>query len=231
MTVMDMPAAALSELPYPGRHFAAFLFDMDGTLITSIDSANRAWTSWAQLRGFDPAHVISIMHGVRTVETMKRLGVADPLAEAAWITTREIEDTEGVETIAGAADFLARIPQERWAIVTSASRALAEARLARAGIRVPPVMITSDDVERGKPDPACFLLGAERLGVRAADCLVFEDTIAGLTAADAAGAAGLAITITHDHPINTGHPSIRDYSGLAVSAGADGLTIVGDGTR
>ncbi|WP_445191580.1 HAD-IA family hydrolase [Sphingomonas sp. Tas61C01] len=231
MTVMDLPAAILPALPYAGRRFDAFLFDMDGTLITSIDSANRAWTSWAVLRGFDPAYVISIMHGVRTVETMKRLGVADPLAEAAWITHREIEDTEGVETIAGAAEFLARIPQERWAIVTSASRALAEARLARAGIRVPPVMITSDDVERGKPDPSCFLLGAERLGVRAADCLVFEDTVAGLTAADAAGAAGLAITVTHDHPIDTGHPSILDYRGLAVTTAVDGLAIVGDEAR
>lgn len=229
--VMDMPAATLAALPYSGRRFDAFLFDMDGTLITSIDSANRAWTSWAELRGFDPAHVISIMHGVRTVETMKRLGVIDPLAEAAWITHREIEDTDGVETIAGAADFLAHIPQGRWAIVTSASRALAEARLARAGIRVPPVMITSDDVERGKPDPTCFLLGAERLGVRTADCLVFEDTVAGLTAADAAGAAGLAITVTHDHPIETGHPAIRDYRGLAVSAATNGLAIVADGTR
>lgn len=227
MAVMDMPASASSLAPYAGRRFDAFLFDMDGTLITSIESANRAWTSWSTSRGFDPAYVISIMHGVRTVETMKRLGVSDPQAEAAWITHREIEDTEGVETIAGAADFLAGIPQARWAIVTSASRALAEARLARAGIRVPPIMITSDDVERGKPDPACFLLGAERLGAAASNCLVFEDTVAGLTAADAAGAAGLAITVTHDHPIDTGHPSIRDYRGLAVSVEADGLAIVG----
>ena len=99
--------------PYPGNRFAAFLFDMDGTLITSIESANRAWTSWSAMRGFDPAHVIAIMHGVRTVETMQRLGVGDPHAEAAWITRREIEDTDGVEPIAGAADFLAAIPDGR----------------------------------------------------------------------------------------------------------------------
>ncbi|HEX8421472.1 MAG TPA: HAD-IA family hydrolase [Sphingomonas sp.] len=222
---MDVPAFASPVPPYAGRYFDAFLFDMDGTLITSIDSANRAWTTWSEMRGFDPAYVISIMHGVRTVETMKRLGVSDPEAEAAWITRREIEDTEGVETIAGVEDFLASIPKDCWAIVTSASRALAEARLARAGIPVPPILVTSDDVDRGKPDPSCFLLGAERLGVKASRCLVLEDTVAGLTAADAAGAAGLAITCTHEHPIATAHPSIRDYRGLTVSVAAEGLAI------
>jgi sugar-phosphatase len=223
---MDTLTTASILTPFAGRRFAAFLFDMDGTLITSIDSANRAWTTWSRLRGFDPDHVISIMHGVRTVETMQRLGVSDPEAEAAWIIAKEIEDTEGVEPIAGIAEFLAGIPEGRWAIVTSASRRLAEARLARAGIAIPPVMVTSEDVERGKPDPACFLLGARRLNVDAAECLVFEDTVAGLTAADAAGAAGLAITATHGHPIGTAHPAIPDYRGLAVSANTQGVAIV-----
>jgi sugar-phosphatase len=221
-----MTAPAPATPPYRGRRFAAFLFDMDGTLITSIESANRAWTRWAELRGFDPAHVLSIMHGVRTIETMTRLGVSDPQAEAAWITRQEIEDTEGVTAIDGAAAFLAGIPQDRWAIVTSASRALAEARLGKAGIAIPPVLVTSEDVERGKPDPACFLLGADRLGVDASRCLVFEDTLAGLSAADAAGASGLAITATHRHPLGTPHPAIRDYRGLAVAVAPEGLTIV-----
>jgi sugar-phosphatase len=228
---MDMPASASDAPPYTGRSFAAFLFDMDGTLITSIESANRAWTTWSQMRGIDPAYVISIMHGVRTVDTMKRLGVDDPEGEAAWIMRTEIEDNDGVAPIAGAAEFLAGIPEDRWAIVTSASRALAEARLARAGIAVPRVMITAEDVERGKPDPACFLLGAKRLGADPARCLVFEDTVAGLTAADAAGAAGLAISVTHSHPINTGHPAVRDYRGLAVATTAQGLTIIRSARR
>ncbi len=223
---MSIPLSASAVVLYEGRYFAAFLFDMDGTLITSIDSANRAWTSWALMRGVDPAHVISIMHGLRTVETMKTLDVADPIAEAAWITSREIEDTDGVEPVPGVLNFLASVPDGRWAIVTSASRELAEARLLRAGIAIPRVLVTSDDVERGKPDPACFRLGAERLGVDASDCLVFEDTLAGLRAADVSGAAGLAITFTHDHPTETDHPGIHDYHGLVVAAEAAGLTLV-----
>lgn len=216
-------------LPYAGRRFAAFLFDMDGTLITSIESANRVWTRWSRLRGFDPAHVLSIMHGVRTIETMKRLGVSDPEAEAAWVTRHEIEDVAGVEPIAGAAAFLAGIPQGRWAVVTSASRALAQARLAGAGLAAPAVLITSEDVEHGKPDPACFLLGAQRLGFDAARCLVFEDTVAGLAAADGAGASALAITQTHSHPIATAHPRLHDYNGLAVVTDGLELAIVRHG--
>lgn len=212
--------------PYADRHFAAILFDMDGTLITSIESVNRVWTAWAELRDLDPAYVISIMHGVRTVETMQRLGFSDPEAEAAWVTDREIEDTDGVEPIAGAGHFLASIPAGHWAIVTSASRALAEARLARAGIALPSVLVTAEDVARGKPDPSCFLLGAARLSVDAGQCLVLEDTVAGLAAARAAGAAGLAITPTHRHPIATDVPTLPDYRGLAVTLGAEGLAIV-----
>lgn len=211
--------------PYADRRFAAFLFDMDGTLITSIASANRVWTRWCVEHGFDPAEVLAIMHGVRTVETMQRLGVADPVAEAAWITRTEIDDTAGTEPIAGAPAFLAGIPADRWAIVTSASRDLAEARLRAAGIAPPPVFVTADDVAHGKPAPDCFLLGAERLGVAAADCLVFEDTAAGLAAADAAGAAALAITATHAHPLATPHPAVRDYLGLAVDATDAGLAL------
>jgi mannitol-1-/sugar-/sorbitol-6-phosphatase len=225
---MNMTSLAPSPIPYDGRSFAAFLFDMDGTLITSIASANRAWTRWSALRGFDPAEVLSIMHGVRTVEPMRRLGVADPETEAAWITRTEIEDTEGVAPIADVTAFLASVPQDRWAIVTSASRALAAARLARAGIAIPPVLVTADDVERGKPDPTCFLLGAARLGVDPARCLVFEDTAAGLAAADAAGASALAITATHAEPMRTRHPAVPDYRGLGVAVTQDELSIVGD---
>jgi mannitol-1-/sugar-/sorbitol-6-phosphatase len=219
---MDMPT---TFAPHAGLRFDAFLFDMDGTLITSIESANRAWTRWATAKGIDPAYVISIMHGVRTVETMRRLGVENPDAEAAALTAAEIEDVEGVEPIPGAHDFLAGIPDGRWAIVTSAPRALAEARLAKAGIAIPPVFVTSEDVERGKPAPDCFLLATHKLGVDPTRCLVFEDTAAGLAAADAAGAAGLALTITHEHPLDTAHPSVRDYAGLSVEVTDGGLAI------
>jgi sugar-phosphatase len=161
------------------------------------------------------------------VETIARLNLpgVDPETEADAIMRAEMEDVSDITPIAGAPTFLAALPPERWAIVTSAPRQLAERRIAAAGLPLPPLMIAAEDVEHGKPAPDCFLLGAKKLGVAAPDCLVFEDSPAGLTAADAAGAAALAITATHTHPLETGHPKHRDYERLIVHATADGLQV------
>ena len=109
-------------------------------------------------------------------------------AEVAWVERGEIEDVEGVAPIPGAVDFLKRLPPDRWAVVTSASVPLARARLKAAGVTPPVVLITAEDVERGKPDPAGYLKAAAALGVDIADCLVFEDAEAGIAAGEAAGA-------------------------------------------
>ena len=216
--------------PFPDRRFAAFLFDMDGTILTSIVAAERVWASWARRHGLDVEAFLPTIHGVRSVETVRRLGLpgVDPEAEAAEITRLEIEDVAGVEAIAGAAAFLAALPSDRWAIVTSAPRTLATRRLEAAGLPVPPVMITAEDVERGKPAPDCFLLAATCLGVRADQCLVFEDTPAGIAAAEAAGAAVMVITVTHAHPLETVHPAVRDYAALGARIGPGGSLEVTD---
>ncbi|GLS45711.1 HAD-IA family hydrolase [Methylobacterium brachythecii] len=218
----------MTERPlFPGRAFAAFLFDMDGTILTSIASAERVWSLWAERHGLDVATFLPTIHGVRTVETIARLGLpgVDPVAEADAIMRAEMEDVSDITPIAGAAAFLAALPRERWAIVTSAPRLLAERRIAAAGLPLPPLMIAAEDVEFGKPAPDCFLLGAQKLGVAARDCLVFEDSPAGLAAADAAEAAALVVTATHSHPLASGHPKQRDYERLTVRATAEGLEV------
>jgi sugar-phosphatase len=95
--------------------------------------------------------------------------------------------------------------------------------MAAAGLPAPPLMIAAEDVAHGKPAPDCYLLAAERLGFAASDCLVFEDAAAGITAAEAAGMELLVITATHAHPVETRHPAVRDYAGLAARARADGF--------
>ena len=216
--------------PFPDRRFAAFLFDMDGTILTSIVAAERVWASWARRHGLDVEAFLPTIHGVRSVETVRRLGLpgVDPEAEAAEITRLEIEDVAGVEAIAGSAAFLAALPSDRWAIVTSAPRTLATRRLEAAGLPVPSVIITAEDVERGKPAPDCFLLAATCLGVPADQCLVFEDTPAGIAAAEAAGAAVMVITVTHAHPLETVHPAVRDYAALGARIGPGGSLEVTD---
>jgi sugar-phosphatase len=218
----------VTPIDLPQRSFAAFLFDMDGTILTSIKAAERVWGAWAASHGLDVDAFLPTIHGKRTEETVRALNLpgVDPAAEANRITLAEIEDVEGIEAITGAAAFLNSLPAGRWAIVTSAPRALAERRIAAAGMPTPAVLVAAEDVERGKPAPDPFLLGARRLGVPPGDCLVFEDTRAGLQAAAAAGMASVVVTVTHTHPVETDAVPIVDYADLRAEASADGLRIV-----
>ncbi|XEY00439.1 HAD-IA family hydrolase [Tistrella bauzanensis] len=206
------------------RPIDAVLLDMDGTILNSIKAAERIWQAWAERHGVDVATFLPTIHGVRAVETIRRVGLAgiDPEVEAAAITRAEIDDVEGIEAIAGVHDFLAGLPVQRWAIVTSAPRPLALRRIEAAGLQVPPLLIAAEDVETGKPAPDCFLLAAERLGTQAHRCLVIEDSMAGITAAERAGAAVLVVTTTHHTPMTVRHPAILDYRDLALNRLADG---------
>jgi sugar-phosphatase len=215
----------MTRTPLPDRPFSAFLFDMDGTILTSIKAAERVWGQWAASHGLDVAAFLPTIHGKRTEETIRALELpgVDAVREAAYITCAEIEDVAGVEAIRGVAGFLASLPRERWAIVTSAPRLLAEARIAAAGLPVPDVLVAAEDVGRGKPAPDPFLLGARKLGVEPGDCLVFEDTLAGLKSAAAAGMASIVVTATHAHPLETDVSAVPDYEALRVLRSADGL--------
>jgi sugar-phosphatase len=206
------------------KTYQAFLFDLDGTLISSTAAAERVWTRWAERHGLDVARFIPTIHGVRAPDTIRRQNLPDiDLAEeAAWVERGEIEDVDGVVPIPGALDFLKRLPPDRWAVVTSASVPLARARMAAAGVEPPAVMITAERVDRGKPDPSGYLLAAQTLGVNIKDCLVFEDAEAGITAGEAAGADVVVITAAWTHPLETPHPKLADYAQARLEVVADG---------
>ncbi len=206
------------------RAYQAFLFDMDGTLITSVVAAERVWSRWAERHGLDVEAFLPTIHGVRAIDTIRRQNLSglDLEAEVAWVEQGEIEDVADVAPIPGAIDFVKRLPPDRWAVVTSASVPLARARLAAAGVTPPALMITAEDVERGKPDPAGYLKAAEALGFDISDCLVFEDAEAGVHAGEAAGAEVVVVTAAQTHPLDTAHPELADY-------GEAGLDILPDG--
>ena len=212
----DLPEALL----FPDRQFAAFLFDMDGTVLTSIVASERVWGTWARKHGLDVAAVCKSIHGRRAVETVRSFNIpdVDEDAEVQWLMQAEIADVDGIDAIRGAAAFLNALPADRWAVVTSAPRELAKVRLTAAGLPIPAVLVTAEDVARGKPAPDCFLLAAKRLGHRIEDCLVFEDAPAGIAAGEAAGAQVVMITATHSHPLETPHPGVTGYGALKVTA-------------
>lgn len=179
-----------------GRTFAAVLFDNDGTLVDSTPAVERSWLAWAREYDVDPA-LLGQHHGVPAAGIIASIAPhLDARAALARITELEIGDTRDVVALPGAVEAVRAIGAEHCAVVTSATRELGIARLSAAGIPLPDVVVTFDDVDRGKPHPDPFLLAAERLGVDAAACLVVEDAPSGLTAARAAGCATLALTST-----------------------------------
>ncbi len=207
------------------RRYKAFLFDMDGTVLNSAASAERVWGDWARRHGLDVAPFLKTMHGRRSEDTIRDSGVSglDIKAEAQAITDAEIADTAGTVEIAGAAAFLAALPASSWTIVTSASRPLAEARLKAVGLPIPAHMVTAEEISAGKPHPEGYLLGAQRLGVAPGDCLVFEDTVPGAKAGDAAGADVLVIGGLSVPP----HAAAKDYTALSVTVVDGGLDLHG----
>ncbi|MBD5785357.1 HAD-IA family hydrolase [Cellulosimicrobium terreum] len=183
---------------FAGRTFDAVLFDMDGTLIDSVPAVERSWRRLAAEHGLPDPDEYQIPHGTpaRTVLA----GLLPPeRVDAAYERIHELEllDADGVTILPGTRDALAALPAGRLAIVTSCTTPLAAVRMAASGLEAPAVVVTADDVERGKPDPDPFLLGAQRLGVDPARCLVVEDAPAGIASGRAAGCAVLAVTGTH----------------------------------
>ncbi len=172
---------------------SGLLFDLDGVLVDSTPAVARVWTKWALSHGFDPEETVRRAHGRPSLATIRDLlPNANFVAENEVVLRGEIEDTAGVVPLPGARELLSSLPPDRWAIVTSCARPLAEVRLKAAGLPIPRRLLTSDDVTNGKPDPEPYRKGAVLLGVPAPKCLVFEDAPAGIRAGKAAGACKAA---------------------------------------
>lgn len=177
---------------------SAVLFDLDGVLVDSTPASDRVWRGWASEHGLDPDYVIQWAHGRRSIETIRRVAPAlDARKENVKVERREIEDLEGVRAIEGAAELLVVIPPGHWTIVTSATRELAAARMGHVNLPLPKDAITAELVGRGKPDPEPYLKGAKLLGFSPAECLVVEDTAAGIAAAKSAGMQAVGLTTTY----------------------------------
>lgn len=176
----------------------AILFDLDGVLVDSAECVEKTWREWARRHRLDPDRVIALAHGRRAIETVRLIAPelsAD--AELAELAASEATTAEGVYEITGARELLERLPAGRWGVVTSGIRSVAEFRLRYTRLPLPTVMICADEIRRGKPDPEGYLTAAERLGRARADCVVIEDTPAGIESAQAAGMRVVAIATTY----------------------------------
>ncbi len=174
----------------------AILVDLDGTLVDSSGPVRRAWEGFAVRHGLDPEEVHRLAQGRPSRDSIRLLAPeSDIVAETAAVEEAEVTDTDGVVALPGASELLAS--ERPLAIVTSCSTALAHARLNVAGLPIPDVLVSSDGLERGKPDPACFLIAARRLEIEPVRCVVIEDAPAGIRAGRKAGARVIALRTTH----------------------------------
>lgn len=209
-------------------HADALLFDNDGTLISSMESVYRCWTRWAQEYGITAEEFGRVeLHGRPAADIAADLLPPEKIAEAvARIEELEVSDVAGgVVLLPGTRELLDSLPMDRWAVVTSATRVLAEARLAEVGIR-PGLVIAADDITHGKPDPEPFLLAAGKLGADPARCVVFEDAPAGLQAGRAAGMTTVALATTHDACELSADVVVTDLSVVSAQATEAGVEIV-----
>src|SRR5262249_24425822 len=182
----------------PTFRCSAILFDLDGVLVDSTPSVSRQWRLWAKENNVDAEKVVQTAHGLRTIEVVRLLAPhLDAEAEVQRIERREAADTDGVTVMPGATELVKSLPRDRWGVVTSGTRHLATSRLRLAKLPLPEVLVSADDVAKGKPDPEPYLRGAQLLGVNPSECLVIEDAPAGIRAAHAGGMRAIALTSTY----------------------------------
>jgi sugar-phosphatase len=211
-------------------HCSALLFDMDGVLINSTPAVARVWRRWAIEHGFNPDDVVARAHGRPSLTTIREfLPNADHEAENREVERREIEDIDGVVPLPGSLDLLASLPEDRWTVVTSATRPLAEVRLRAAGLHIPKRMVTSGDVTHGKPHPEPYLKAASLLGFPVSECIAVEDVPAGILSGRAAGAGVIAFTTTvpeQDLRQAGARWIVRNCADIHLTAWDQGLTLV-----
>lgn len=205
----------------------AVLLDMDGTLVDSTAVVERLWLAWAEPHGIDPATVLDVVHGRQGHQSMAIMlperDHAINLHENDVMLATEAGDVDGVVAIPGAGAVLEALRPYPHAIVTSANVALMTARMQAAGLTVPAIAVTAENVSASKPDPEGFLLGAQLLGVDPADCIVFEDSGAGIQAGLAAGMRVLGVG-KHAAAHNPTY-LVTDLTQVTVTPTADGFAL------
>jgi sugar-phosphatase len=202
------------------------LFDMDGTLVDSTRVVENAWRWWVEQHGFPIETVLSFSHGRPTIATMEHfLPGQDHTEELDKMARYEETELEGILAVPGATQVVRALQNHPWAIVTSAWRTLAEARVIAAGLPLPKVIVPVDEIRNGKPDPEGFLLAAEQLGVAPEQCLVFEDTRPGIEAGLNAGMQVVAILTTVPASQLKHRPLIRDFHDVMIRTECDLLKV------
>ncbi len=188
-------------------HIDAVVFDMDGVLIDSGAHHREAWCSLLEELGVAPPDDLWRLTIGRPAEeaVVILLGRDVPASEVRRLAMRKRDHyarlaRRGVQTVAGVTAFVATLGRHGvpCAVATSATRADVDRLLNEVGImRHFAAVVTAENVRLGKPDPEVYVRAAESLGIDAARCLVFEDSVVGVFAARGAGMTVVGVTTAH----------------------------------
>jgi sugar-phosphatase len=206
----------------------AILFDLDGVLVNSSAVVKRHWERWAIRHHVSFERVMEVAHGRTSAEIIRLVAPhLNAQREGRLREAAEGADTDGLEVFASARELLRGLPAGSWAVVTSGDSRTATTRLRYGDFPPPPVLVTADDVRRGKPEPEAYLLAAQRLGVPSGQCMVVEDAPAGIEAAHAAGMRAIAVATTH-RPQALGKADIivRELANVMVKTEGDRLRVI-----
>lgn len=195
------------------------IFDLDGVLVDSSIVIERHWWKWAKKHGINPEKSLHATLGLTTAEGIRLVAPhLDAEVEADEIDRAEAIDTDGVVAYDGAEKLLLAIPKGWWGVATSGTRETALARMQAAGLRIPEVLTSADDVLRGKPDPEPFLRTAQHMQVLPERCVVIEDSSGGLRAALGARMTVIAVATTHTpEELESAHAIVEAIKNIEVS--------------
>uniref|UniRef100_A0A8H7N9W2 Glycerol-3-phosphate phosphatase n=1 Tax=Bionectria ochroleuca TaxID=29856 RepID=A0A8H7N9W2_BIOOC len=222
------------SLPPQRVAFDGFLFDMDGTIIDSTSAVEKHWHTIGKEINVDPKVILETSHGRRSIDILRLLAPE----KASMEYVRDLEGRlprdyadEAVE-IPGARSLLESVVSSAipWTIVTSGTVPLVTGWLKVLSMAIPDHLVTAESVENGKPDPTCYLLGRERIGLEAdgKQVLVLEDSPAGIRAGKAAGCKVVGLVTSHTlEQVVSAEPDwvVKDLESLKV-VGKEGEKLV-----
>jgi mannitol-1-/sugar-/sorbitol-6-phosphatase len=204
----------------------ALLLDLDGTLVDSSRAVESAWRWAADRLGIPFSQIAPYVHGIPAEQALELAipGIDDHAKTrlADEILTRQVESTAAVRPMPGALRLLERLPSGSWAVVTSGSVRLAESSIQKAGLPEPPILITADDVQVGKPHPEPFMRAMGVLDVSPEQCIVIEDSPHGIASGLAAGVRVLAVGTTFPpHLLDEANWLIPDLEQITITSRDD----------
>ena len=205
----------------------AILFDLDGVLVDSTKSVVVVWTAWSKKNGISPAKTLDVIHGRRTIEGLQILAPhLDLESETKKIEAAITLKKEGTIAIPGAASLLSSLPKDRWCVVTSGLKEFARIRLKDANLPIPEILVSADDVTKGKPDPEPYLKGAQLMKVDPAKCIVIEDAPNGIRAGRAAGIRVIGVGTTYPvSELKEANAVAKTMEGISASSRQGQITI------